>query len=120
MGMTGSVLAAGDTEMRVVLPALQCPAGEPSKLGLEGEKGDRRHSTWGAQHTCLGAMRHGRDAAREAGALGAGVCQATRLLTWRVMGIGRGGTLPRPQRKTKIFQTVRKVMELSGIHETAT
>lgn len=41
--MTAPMLAAGDTEMSVVLPALQSPAEETEKLGLEGEKGEGRH-----------------------------------------------------------------------------
>ena len=39
---------------------------------------------------------------------------------WGVMEKGRASTLLQSQRKTKIFETVRNVMELSGVHETAT
>ena len=86
MGMTDSMPAAGDTEMSVVFPALQCPAEETEKLGLDGEKGEGRHfrCVWG-NSMCkgLGGMRQHREGASVIRALvaGAGVCQGTRLLS---------------------------------------
>lgn len=48
MDMTGSVLAAGDTEMSVILPALQCPMGGDRRPGSRRRnEGKERHSRWG-------------------------------------------------------------------------
>lgn len=84
--MTASLLAAGDTEMSVVLPALQSPAEETEKLGLEGEKGEGRHFRCVCGNSMckgFGGMRQPREGTSVIRALrgGAGVCQGTGLLS---------------------------------------
>ena len=107
----------------MVFPALPCPE-ETEKLGLEGEKGEGRHSRLGrgeAHSLCkdLRGRRQQREEVSVSGAVEGQVCAGNKAPE-RVMEKGRASTLLHSQRKTKIFETVRNVMELSGVHETAT
>lgn len=111
----------GDTEMSVVLPALQCPVGQTEELGLEGEGGEERHSVWQEQQVKRpGGTRQCRNEAGVTGALG-GTCVPGNRALEPGMCRGKGRlVLFSVSRGKQNFETVRNVMELSGVHETAT